>query len=186
MESFFWNGFGLRCVDAIRQVEPIICNGFSKTPFSELSLSDIHRIVPLKNKLREHLQSTPMFMPFFSELSVDQVVQENRERKSRYFVARNDDQVIAFMEIMGSGENFACESPGMMNICGAYMLPEYRGKEIFTGLLSHLMDVLLKEGFTKCGVDFESFNPTASGFWLKFFTPYTYSVVRRIDERILR
>jgi hypothetical protein len=32
------------------------------------------------------------------------------------------------------------------------------------------------------GVDFESFNPTASDFWLKYFTEYTHSVVRRIDD----
>ncbi len=39
------------------------------------------------------------------------------------------------------------------------------------------------EGFLRMGVDFESFNPTAYGFWLKHFTAYTYSVVRRVDER---
>jgi len=34
-------------------------------------------------------------------------------------------------------------------------------------------------------VDFESINPSGSGFWLKFFHAYTNSVVRRIDDRIL-
>jgi len=32
-------------------------------------------------------------------------------------------------------------------------------------------------------VDCESFNPTARGFWLKYFKEYTHSVVRRIDEK---
>ena len=32
------------------------------------------------------------------------------------------------------------------------------------------------------GVDFESLNPSGSGFRLKHFTAYTHSVVRRIDE----
>lgn len=30
--------------------------------------------------------------------------------------------------------------------------------------------------------EIQSFNPTAYGFWLKYFTAYTNSVVRRIDE----
>lgn len=35
------------------------------------------------------------------------------------------------------------------------------------------------------GLDFESINPTAYVFWTKYFTPYTHSVVRRIDEKII-
>jgi len=41
---------------------------------------------------------------------------------------------------------------------------------------------LKEEGYKLLGVDYESFNSTANGFWLKYFTPYTNSVVRRIDE----
>jgi hypothetical protein len=37
--------------------------------------------------------------------------------------------------------------------------------------------------YTRLGVDFESLNPTAYGFWLKYFDAYTHSVVRRIDEK---
>lgn len=33
--------------------------------------------------------------------------------------------------------------------------------------------VLKGEGYTRLGVNFESFNPTARGFWLKYFTAYT-------------
>ena len=32
------------------------------------------------------------------------------------------------------------------------------------------------------GVDYETFNATAHGYWTKYFTTYTHSVVRRIDE----
>jgi len=37
--------------------------------------------------------------------------------------------------------------------------------------------------YSRLGVDFESINPTAWGFWLKYFDAYTHSVVRRIDEK---
>jgi hypothetical protein len=186
VESFFWNGFGLRCVDAIRAVEPIICEEYLTLKFCELPKDEIEQIVPLKNQLREHLQKTPMFMPFFSQLDIQQVKDENERRGLRFFVIKANGAAIAFIEIMASGENFACEDGGMMNICGAYMFPEYRNSGMFTKLLSFLTDTLSAEGYTRFGVDFESFNPTASGFWLKHFIPYTYSVVRRIDERIVR
>jgi len=49
-----------------------------------------------------------------------------------------------------------------------------------------MMEVLKKDGVERLGVDFESFNPTAHAFWLKYFEAYTHSVVRRIDERAIR
>jgi len=184
VDSFYWNGFGLRTIDAIRPVGPIICDEFSTATFNELPIGEIAPVVPLKNHLIKHLQKTPIFMPLFFEQDVLQVMKENEERKSRYFVTKIEDEIVAFIEIMSSGENFACVDAAMTNICGAYMLPQYRNSGIFTKLLSFLMDTLAVEGYTRCGVDFESFNPTASGFWLKYFIPYTYGVVRRIDERI--
>ncbi len=74
----------------------------------------------------------------------------------------------------------------MRNICGAYCLPEYRGKDIYQNLLNYTIRKLQEEGYKLLGVDFESFNPTAYGFRLKYFTAYTKSVVRRIDECALR
>jgi GNAT superfamily N-acetyltransferase len=186
VESFFWNGFGLRCVDAIRPVDPVICGELPEYTFGELPIGEIAQIVPLKNLLIEHLRDAPIFMPFFFSRDVTEVKVENARRHSRYFVARDNEKTIAFIEIKASGENFACDDPQMVNICGAYLLPEYRGKGVYKQLLAILLETVRMEGYSRCGVDFESFNPTASGFWMKHFTAYTYSVVRRIDERIYR
>jgi GNAT superfamily N-acetyltransferase len=70
----------------------------------------------------------------------------------------------------------------MQNICGAFCLPVYRGKGIMQGLLNHVITQLKVDKVNSLGVDFESFNLSASGFWLKHFTAYIYSVTRRIDE----
>ncbi|HBG11425.1 MAG TPA: hypothetical protein DDX68_05430, partial [Clostridium sp.] len=59
------------------------------------------------------------------------------------------------------------------------------GKGVYQGLLDHVIKTLKAEGYTHLGVDFESINPAAYGFWSKYFVPYTHGVVRRIDERIL-
>jgi len=105
-------------------------------------------------------------------------------RKSRIFGAYYGSDIIAFIEVMNSGENFACEDSSMMNICGAYCLHEHRSKDVYRNLLNFLILTLKSEGYTRLGVDFKSFNPTASGFWLKYFTAYTNSVVRRIDDGV--
>ena len=77
-------------------------------------------------------------------------------------------------------------SNGYRHIRGAYCLPEHRGKGLYQNLLNYTISKLKSEGYTRLGVNFESFNPTARGFWLKYFAPYTSSVVRRIDERIIQ
>lgn len=186
VDSFFWNGFGIRLIDAIRPVQPINANSISNVVYSELPTEEIGAVVPLKNKLIEHLRKTPAFIPLFFSMDSHKIEEENKRRNSRYFVARVNGDLAAFLEIMASGENFACDAPDMANICGAYMFPQYRGTGIYSGLLAYVMETLGNEGYSRCGVDFESFNPTASGFWTKYFTPYTYGLTRRVDERILR
>ena len=113
---------------------------------------------------------------------VEKWLNRAEKRNSRLFIALKENKPIAYIEIRGNGETFVSEVSGMMNICGAFCLPEYRGRSIVQNLLNYAISILNMEGYDSLGVDFESFNPTASGFWLKYFTAYTNSVVRRIDE----
>lgn len=184
-EQFFRYGFGLRCVDAIRGMDEIIltpCEGYS---FTELAPREIKKILPLQNMLDESYIDSPFFM-FRTKVSEDDFLTEYEDFQSVYFIARYAGKIVAFIRAELDGENFICNTPGYLHVKGAYCLPEYRGKGLNQKLLSMLMQKLKAEGYTRLGVDFESFNPTASGFWQKYFTPYTYSVVRRIDEWILK
>jgi hypothetical protein len=181
--SFFQNGFGLRCIDAVRLMEEIDYLPLSGYDYCELPCDDKAVILPLKNMLIGHLAKSPSFM-FYPEMNEDDLQKQTGRRKSRFFTAGRSGVVIAFIEITDRGENFACDDSGMINICGAYCLPEHRSKGVYQNLLNFMIYTLKDEGYTRLGVDFESFNPTAYGFWLKYFTAYTNSVVRRIDERI--
>ena len=116
---------------------------------------------------------------------VQKWINRAEKRNSRLFSATQTDKAIAYIEIMDNGEHFATGVSSMKNICGAFCLQEHRGKGIFQSLLNYVITQLESEGFEILGVDFEGFNPTASGFWLKYFTAYTHGAVRRIDERIL-
>ncbi len=185
VESFYFNGFGLRCIDAIREVKQIEVNLNANMKMFELSANELDAVVPLKNQLIKHLRNTPMYIPLFFQVDYKQLREDSEDRKSRFFVAEINNEIVAYIEIMSSGENFVCEYAEMMNICGAYLIPEHRGSGVFQKLLAFLMEILKTEGYTHCGVDFESFNPTSRGFWLKYFIPYTYSVTRKIDDRIV-
>ena len=115
----------------------------------------------------------------------DEFVVSSIQEGARYFVAKQNGKICAFVKISVSGETFVAMGDTYRHIRGAYCLPEHRGKGLYQNLLNFTISALKREGYTRLGVNFESFNPPARGFWLKYFTAYTNSVVRRIDERII-
>ncbi len=179
--ALFQYGFGLRCMDTVCTLDHDYPIQSQAHLFTELSQADAGDTKELRNLLISHLGASPCFLQYAqtNEQDARNIV---AHRDSRVFIAREADRIIGYIEMMKSGENFACDAPDMMNLCGACLRPEYRGTGIFTDLLHFVMNTLRTEGYARLGVDFESFNPTARGFWLKHFTAYTHSVVRRIDE----
>lgn len=184
-QQFFRYGFGLRCLDAIRPMELIDCEPCAGYNFTELSKSECQLVYPLYLALYRHYCSSPFFMNRRPETQEEFIVSSMQEG-GRYFVAKQDEKLCAFVKISVPGETFVAMGNTYRHIRGAYCLPEHRGKGLYQNLLNFTISVLKREGYTRLGVDFESFNPTARGFWLKYFNAYTNSVVRRIDERIMQ
>ena len=105
---------------------------------------------------------------------------------ARYFIAKENGVAVAFLCAEVTGETFICDIAGYIHLSGAYCLPEHRGQGILQSLLSYVINTLKNDGFTCIGTDFESINPAAYDFWLKYFSAYAHSVVRRIDENIMK
>jgi GNAT superfamily N-acetyltransferase len=184
-EQFYRYGFGIRCVDAIRGMDDIttpICDAYG---FFELSPEDILDVLPLENRLDKGYIDSPFFM--YRKQSNETDLLKSYERfQSVYFVAKHNGEIVAFIRAELDGEIFVQDTPGYLHCKGLYCLPEHRGKGISQNLLILLVQKLKAQGYTRLGVDFESFNPSGSGFWLKHFTAYTHSVVRRIDESAIK
>lgn len=181
-EQFFRYGFGLRCVDAIRGMDEIAappCEGYS---FSELASEAVLKVLPLENMLDDGYIDSPFFM--YRERNSETVFMKNYKHfQSIYFIAEQYGRLVAFIRAELDGETFIQGTPGYLHVKGAYCLPKHRGKGLNQRLLSMLIQKLKTKGYTRLGVDFESLNPTAYGFWLKYYDAYTHSVVRRIDEK---
>lgn len=189
INSFFYNGFGLRCIDAICSLdnlhETIDVNQKpdKENEYFELPEEEWIKLLNYQNALIHHMGCSPTFMRF-EAMDETELKQRNSE-DVRYFVAKTGGEYAAYIKIANDGENYITQEHQMMNICGAYCNPLYRGTGLYHNLLRYLMIILKKEGYRFLGVDFESINPTALGFWLKYFTVYTQSVVRRIDDKAI-
>lgn len=184
-KSFVFNGFGIRCMDAVRDITgPSIQSPSANVVYEELTVQRFCEVKHLQKGLNKHLLHAPVFFPLPEE-GFDAWFSEWIKRDAmRIFVAKADERIIGFLSVMEEGENFITEYPWMQNICGAYFEEAYRGTGIPQGLLNFVCDTLNEEGAVCLGVDCETMNPTALRFWEKHFVPYTYSFARRMDERI--
>jgi len=184
-QQLFRYGFGMRCLDAIRPMEAIdsiLCSGYE---FLELNKEDYTDVYSLHLALNEHYCFSPFFVNRRPNTQEEFLAFLEREKK-RYFAAKIGGELCAYMEVSDEGETFVASGDVYRHITGAYCLPEHRGKRVYLNLLNYVINTLKTEGYTRLGVDFESINPSGSGFWLKYFHAYTNSVVRRIDERIMQ
>lgn len=175
------NGFGVRCADAVVSLDdlptlaPEIGLVIEEVPWQRAT-----ELIEPKRSLGKHLASSPMFMEHF-DFSPEFIASKSEERQSVHVAARDGDRYIAYIEATFDGENYLTRSPQMRNICGAGVLPEYRNCGIMQALLVLLADKYRAEGVQALGVDYETFNPNARGFWERFFQPYTWSWERRFD-----
>lgn len=183
-QQFFRYGFGQRCADSIRLLEEFACVPCGEYEFVELAPTDFTLVYPLEVLLNRHYCNSPFFMNR-RMVTLEKFLEICEKTEERYFIARYRGEVCAFLSISGSGETFITEIPGYQHVSGAFCLEEHRGKGVYQNLLNFVIRTLKREGYEYLGVDYESINPTANGFWRKYFAAYTCGVVRRIDERIL-
>jgi hypothetical protein len=184
--QLYRSGFGLRCLDTIRNMDEIKTIYQNKYNIYELEHNEFHLIFPIGLLLEDHLSKSPMFMRYVRDKIEDgheyKFAEWQIREKYRYFVAKNSENIIAYIKVHNEGENFIGDVINMKHIHGAYCFPEYRGQGIIQNILNFVIVKLSKENNQLLGVDFESFNPTASNFWSKYFKEYTHSVIRRIDD----
>jgi len=184
-EQLYRYGFGLRCIDAIREMDEIITPSCEEYIFTELTPDDLPQILPLDHMLDAHMAASPTFI-LRQSATLQSLIMNAGHFHSIYYAAWYDNQIVAYIRAELDGETFIQETPGYLHVKGAFCLPEHRGKRLHHVLLRLLVQHLKAQGYTRLGVDFESINPTGYGFWLKHFNTYTHGVVRRIDEHAVQ
>lgn len=174
-------GFGQRCADAVRPVEPLYAAPIPGISCCELS--DGHAVQELRLSLARHMCQSPCFMVNTDdEDDMARWLNQVNHRQRRVFAAMAEGKPVAVMEVKAEGETYFTAHEKMANICGTFCAEAWRGKGVSRLLLDYVLQTLQREKYQYLGVDYETINPTAAGFWPKYFTPYTLSLVRRVDQ----
>ena len=184
IDTWFWLGFGNRCVDSIRQATSLDAVK-SDIIIKKIGLENLSDLADVESKLHMYFRNSPMFMPREEEDPIYHLTQWLKEDNRHMWAAYREGKAVGLMRIQTVGETFVTEHTDVMNITGAYVLDSERNSGVATLLLDAIQNWQVDNGYPLCGVDFESFNIDGSGYWNRYFIPYTYSLARRIDERIL-
>ena len=131
----------MRCLDAIRPMELIDCEFCAGYDFSELSKAECYLVYPLHLALYCHYCESPFFMNRKPETQEEFIVSAMQE-EARYFVAKQNGKLCAFVKIAVPGETFVAKGNSYRHIRGAYCLPEHRGKGLYQNLLNFTISVL--------------------------------------------
>lgn len=175
------SGFGARCCDLIRRVK---VPKERPLPYAvrRAEKHELPRIAALENALNRHMGACPVYMPkpFYTPKSD---LREVEEEHLAVYAAFDGDKPVAHLAVHPGGETFLDQNPASRHIGAAYCRPEYHGNGLIDALLDAAQRDLAAQGVPLLGVDCETLNPPAFRCWSKRFAPFTYSFVRRLDER---
>jgi len=179
-KAWFWNGFGLTVVDAIRPM-----GSLQEPPKMSLDLrkavpADAKSLTELDQEHWSHYSSSPIFMTPRQGKSPDENLEFLSCSKNSVWVALDGEEIIGFIRYEGYDFDSAAilESEDGITITGAYVRPAYRGQKVAVALLDAALRDYRARGLKYCAVNFESFNPEAASFWLKYFEPVCFSLLR--------
>lgn len=187
--SYVLNNFGILCTDAVRMIDSsIFAENTGEYTYEELSKNGIHinedKLLKLWRQLADHLRKSPTYYPgeeFTDEAYLDYI----HDGDTRVFVVKIQENIIGMIDVSKDGNDFVTAESDTMNVSDLYLEPGFRGKYIAQQLLLYVSNTLKKDSAKRLWVEHGTTNPTAQGFWGKYFKEFTYTLTRNLDNKIL-
>ncbi|ERJ12181.1 GNAT family N-acetyltransferase [Haloplasma contractile] len=188
LNTWFYNGFGLLVIDAVRDLNCIPLPDIKDDiTIRQANPYDVPRMVSLLQGIKRHLKSAPIFLTVDDEEDSDLIKEYldwTLKESNNLWIAEQNNQIIGYLKTNTTEINQDELQDGeTLGINGAYVLPEFRGKHIMSRLINLALLWAKENGLKRCSTDFETANLEGRSYWLKHFKPYSYGLIRRIDER---
>lgn len=184
IEVLHWLGFGMVVADALRSLEPLpAVEAAVEIRRAAAIPEDIAAVMALDTALNQHLSSSPTYFPHGAGRDRDFYTAWVSNPANAFWLAYQDGQPVALIAF-GPASQEACTiivDKGTTSIFAAYTLPAVRGTGIASSLVNCGLEWARAQGYQRCAVDFESANPEAARFWLRYFQLVGLTVMRHID-----
>jgi GNAT superfamily N-acetyltransferase len=183
VEGWQWLGFGLAGVDGVRALRPIQ-GATAQVDIRQAERQDAAVASAFVEALEHHMISAPIF--WSHDLGAPEAWLNGSTKT--LWVAYAGAEAVGCMGI-GPANPDACaiiQDAKTASIQIAFTRENARSQGIATALLDRSLAWARSQGYERCAVDWETMNSLASRFWLKWFEPVCYSLMRHIDERLTR
>ncbi len=179
LDTWFWHGFGLGTVDAVRSMEPLHLpapDGFTVRAASPADATDL---AVLDAEHTRHYAEPPVFMVPPSAFDAPTWSAFLADPRHTAWLAEDADGPFGFLRFDRAfdGSDVIVSDTGVF-ISGAYVRATHRRRGAAAAILDAALRHHADEGLTCCALDFEAFNPEATAFWLRSFAPVCYSLMR--------
>lgn len=186
LKAWNWMGFGMFAIDALRGLDSIQNNDANVT-IRRAELQDVEQVMELHEELWQYMKGAPIFL--LTEKRDRAYYEEWLENPNKVvWLAYSNDEPVAFMRL-GSADNDVCTiiiDEKTTSIYAAFTKEKARSEGIATALLDHALKSARASGYERCAVPFEPMNLLGMSFWLKYFKPVCYSILRIVDDRLIQ
>ena len=185
INAWYWMGFGMISVDAIRGLDPIEEEP-GKYQIRAAEPQELDQVIQLQENLRSYMWEAPIFL-ITAEKDRDYYEAWLSDPQKVIWLAWARERPVAFMRL-GPADEDVCtviQDEGTTSIYAAFTKERFRNSGLGASLLNHALNEARNAGYKRCAVCFEPMNLLGTRFWLKYFQPVCYSVVRYIDWRVL-
>ncbi len=182
LECWNWLGFGMVAVDGLRSVEAVHSSGTA----GDVRLAvpeDLEAVLHLDGSLFRHISGPPIYLHDDAWQTPEDCRAWLSDENTSVWIAEEGQRAIAYLTI-GPATEDACtiiRDKGTASILAAYTDEDQRGDGIATALLQRALEWAQARGYVRCAVDFEPMNPWARRFWMRYFEPVAYTVVRHVE-----
>lgn len=184
VNTWFWNGFGLGVVDAVRPALPLGVKPAAGLEIRRATSADAETLAMLEDEHKRHYGQPPTLMFTSASSTAEEFRDLLRDPRNCAWLALDGAQPAGYLRFEGSSHGAAdvVSSETAIANTGAYVRAAYRGRGAAPAMLEASLQEFAARGLTCCSVDFESFNPEAAAFWPRYFQPVCLSVFR-VPER---
>lgn len=186
IDLWFRNGFGMHVVDAVRSLELLPGNINSDIEIRKFKNDNIESVIDLLIGLQRHMASSPIYVPMINIENCKDVSEWLKNPDNAIWLGICKEQVVSIIEVSKKKSNDAqiLSDEATISVGETYTKEEFRGYGITKAILQKVIEESLNDRYKRCAVVFESQNINGSDFWLKYFEPVCYSLVRKVDDRI--
>jgi GNAT superfamily N-acetyltransferase len=186
LNAWHWMGFGMVSVDAICGMDSVQYSDVN-VQIRRAELQDIQQVMELHEALWQYEKGNPIFL--LTPKRERSYYEEWLQNPSKVvWLAYWEDEPVALMRL-GPADDDVCQiivDEKTTSIYAAFAKEEIRKNGIATALLDHALKFAKNFGYERCAVSFEPMNLLGTRFWLKYFKPVCFSVVRCIDGRVIQ